>query len=260
MAMIVGLETKFDEVVAEYDRWRPVYPSELYADIFKYRPIEKGSKVLEIGIGTGQATPPILEMGCSVTTVELGSNLAAFSKKKFDEYPNFEVLNMAFQDFDAPSDTFDLIYSASAFHWIPEELGYPKVLGLLKQGGAFARFANHPYKDKGNEPLHLAIQEAYAKYMPGNDLGPEYGEQQCKNRADAMKRYGFAEVEHHLYRRTRTFDSKGYVALLGTYSDHRALKEGTRAEFFRCIQDTIDRFGGKITVYDTLELQLGKRL
>ena len=42
---------------------------------------------------------------------------------------------------------YDLVYSASAFHWIPEEIGYPKVYGMLKPGGAFARFANHPNRD-----------------------------------------------------------------------------------------------------------------
>ena len=61
-----------------------------------------------------------------------------------------------------------MIYFASAFHWIPEEVEYLKVFKLLKTGGTFARFANNPYKDKGNKPLQKAIQEVYARYMPGS--------------------------------------------------------------------------------------------
>lgn len=180
MAAFEGMETMFNEAAAEYDRWRPAYPAELYTDIFAYQPIGKNSRVLEIGIGTGQATPPILKTGCRLTAVELGEQLAALSSKKFETHPNFEVNNIAFQDFSCADDTFDLVYSATAFHWIGEEIGYPKVLGMLKRGGTFARFANHPYRDKGNEQLHLAIQKVYAKYMPGNVLGPEYGEKQYK--------------------------------------------------------------------------------
>lgn len=33
------------------------------------------------------------------------------------------------------SNAYDLIYSASAFHWIPEEIGYTKVYKALKPGG-----------------------------------------------------------------------------------------------------------------------------
>jgi len=30
----------------------------------------------------------------------------------------------------------DLVYSASAFHWIPEDIGYSKVYDMLKPEGA----------------------------------------------------------------------------------------------------------------------------
>lgn len=40
----------FDEDAARYDRARPGYPAELFSRI------PRGSRVLEIGCGTGQAT------------------------------------------------------------------------------------------------------------------------------------------------------------------------------------------------------------
>lgn len=58
---------------------------------------------------------------------------------------------MAFQDYECQPDSFDMIYLASTFHWIPEEIGYPKVYKMLKSGGIFARFTNHPYRDKEND-------------------------------------------------------------------------------------------------------------
>jgi 16S rRNA A1518/A1519 N6-dimethyltransferase RsmA/KsgA/DIM1 with predicted DNA glycosylase/AP lyase activity len=46
--------------------------------------------VLEVGIGTGQATLPILETSCSLTAIELGYHLAEFSKCKFKNYKKFK--------------------------------------------------------------------------------------------------------------------------------------------------------------------------
>lgn len=63
MAIIQGLEWTFNTVAEEYDKWSPEYVPELYADLFAYQPLTSDSEVLEIGIGTGQATTPILKTG-----------------------------------------------------------------------------------------------------------------------------------------------------------------------------------------------------
>ena len=76
MAVIKGLEWTFNTVTAENDKWSPTYIPDLYEDIFAYKQINQASNVLEIGIGTGQATVPILETGCTLTAVELGDKLA----------------------------------------------------------------------------------------------------------------------------------------------------------------------------------------
>lgn len=259
MAIVKGLETTFNTVPAEYDRWRPAYVGELYEDIFGYKQIGEASNVLEIGIGTGQATRPVLEKGCSFTAVELGDKLAEYTKQKFSGYPKFNMINSAFQDYAFPSDSFDLVFSASAFHWIPEETGYPKVFRILKSGGVFARFANHPFKDKGREELHVAMQKIYAVYMPGTLVEKEYDAQDAKNRADIAAKYGFADVEYRLYHRTRTFNAQEYVSLLGTYSDHIAIEERKRNIFFAEIQRTIEDFGNQITLYDTIDLALARK-
>lgn len=89
---------------------------------------------------------------------------------------------MKFEDYECENGSCDLIYSASAFHWIPEEIGYSKVFDMLRSGGVFARFANHPYKDKGREELWQEIQKLYAIYMPGVPAPNEYTEEDAKTR------------------------------------------------------------------------------
>lgn len=52
---------------------------------FKYIPINESSNVFEIGIGGGQATLPILKIGCKLTAVEYGENLAELCR--FSSHP-----------------------------------------------------------------------------------------------------------------------------------------------------------------------------
>lgn len=259
MFIIKGLETTFNSVYTEYDKRRPTYVKELYDDIFDAKEINQSSNVLEVGIGTGQATLPILETGCSLTAIELGDQLAEFSRNKYKNYEKFNVKNLAFQDFQCIPNSFDLIFSATAFHWIPEDIGYTKVFDMLKSGGVFARFANHPFKDKKRDSIHIAFENIYAKYMPGSLGGNEYSEENAKNIADIAYKYGFVDISYRLYHRTRTFTADDYTSLLGTYSDHIAIEESTRMKFFDEIREAINDNGGIITVYDTIDLQLARK-
>ena len=259
MPVIPGLGWTFDTVAATYEKLRPGYVDALYQDIFAYRPLDASSRAVEVGIGGGQATGPILATGCAVTAVEPGANFCALCREKFAAYPGFTAVNARFEDADLPPESCDLVYSASAFHWVPEEIGYRKVFDILRPGGAFARFANHPFKDKGRPGMHEALQEVYAIYMPGSLVPNEYSEEQAARRAEIAAKYGFTDIQHRLYHRTRDFTAAEYVQLLGTYSDHIAIEEKTRGRFFREIGEAIDRLGGRITIYDTIDLQLARK-
>lgn len=53
MPIVKGLEWTFNTRAELYDRMRPGYPKELYQDLFAYKPVEAGSRAVEVGIGTG---------------------------------------------------------------------------------------------------------------------------------------------------------------------------------------------------------------
>lgn len=253
-----GLESTFNTVAAEYDRWRPTYPQALYEDIFAACSIGKGSHALEIGIGTGQATRPILDAGCTVTAIEHGEVMAAFSEEKFRAYP-FSVKIGRFEEFSAPAESFDLIYAATAFHWIPEEIGYRRVYDLLQPGGVFARFANRPGPDTAHPGLHEEIQEVYAEFMPRSGKKVWFHEEKAAEIAAIPQKYGFTGCTYRLYRRTRDFTAAEYVRLLGTYSDHIALGEEKLHRFNAGIEAAINRHGGIITINDIVDLELAQK-
>ncbi len=258
-----NLSWTFDTVASTYEKLRPGYVDELYKAIFEYKEIKNTSRVVEVGIGGGQATLPFLKTGCNLTAVDYGENFCKICREKFKEYPNFSAVSGKFEDIEFDGE-YDLIYSASAFHWIPEEIGYKKVYDMLKDGGVFARFANHPYRDKGNPVLSKEIDQIYAEYYykyhnKKRETLVEYSETQARSRALIAEKYGFTDIQYKLFYRTRTFSAKEYRMLLGTYSDHIAIEEKIRTEFFSEIEEAINRHGGSITIYDTIDLQLARR-
>lgn len=257
------LSQTFDKAADLYEKYRPCYVGQLFDDIFSYARIDGASRLVEIGIGTGHAAKPFLETGALVTAVEQGEALSNLCRQKFKDYPNFSVATLKFEDFESAEESVDLVYAASAFHWIPEEAGYSKVYSMLKPGGVFARFANHPLPDKGKPEMCEDIQKIYKAYAPfrgGKYAAPiEYTEECARARAMIAEKYGFMDIRYKIYRSTRTFTAEDYVGLLGTYSDNIAMEESARIRFFKEICAVIRDYGNSITVYDNTDLQLARK-
>ena len=127
MHIIKGLEWTFNTVASTYEKFRPGYTDELYQMIFDYITLNESCYAIEVGIGGGQATLPFLKTGCHLTAVEYGEDLSRLCKEKFGEYHNFSIITNRFENEPFLDDKYDLVYSASAFHWVPESIGYTKV-------------------------------------------------------------------------------------------------------------------------------------
>ncbi len=256
---MTAFETTFDSAALDYDKSRPAYPADIYEDIRRYKPIPPGSSVLEIGVGTGKASRPILDTRCHWTGLEPGERLAALARCRYQAYESFSLLNRTFQDFHGDDGSFDLIYAATAFHWIPEDYGYRRVFDLLKPGGAFARFAYHAGPDRGRGALEAEIRALYRKYMGTESPPAAFGEEDARKLAEKALAYGFVDIRHSLYHRTKDFTADAYMALLRTYPDHRKMEPSDRRALFDGIHCAIRRHGGIMTVYYTMDLELARK-
>ena len=83
----------FDTIPEQFDRYRPRYSAELFADLIASAQMEPGKTVLELGPGTGQATEPILNTGCNYHAIELGEHLTGWMRKNTEIAPIF-ILSM----------------------------------------------------------------------------------------------------------------------------------------------------------------------
>lgn len=113
------LRGTFEVAAGRYDRARPGYPSELFDELSGLTGVVAGDRVLEIGCGTGIATPALATRGLRVTCVELGSALAAVARRNLADLPALEVHEGAFEDWRTPIGVrFDLVVAATAWHWM----------------------------------------------------------------------------------------------------------------------------------------------
>ena len=159
------LRSTFDQAAELYDRVRPRYPPALFDDLAALTGIGPGSRVLEIGPGTGQATIPLAERGCQVVAVELGAHLAAAARRNLARFPAVEVVTAPFEDWPLPAEPFDLVLAATAFHWIDPAVRVAKAADALRPGGWLATIATH-HVAGGDESFFAAAQDCYIRWDP----------------------------------------------------------------------------------------------
>ncbi len=111
--------------------------------------------LLEIGPGTGQATQPLAKRGYKITAIELGSELASVARETLKNYADVQVLTGAFEEIELPEQSFDLVYSATAFHWIKPEIQFTKPYKLLKSNGHLAIIHTNHVSDEKRRRLFL---------------------------------------------------------------------------------------------------------
>jgi ubiquinone/menaquinone biosynthesis C-methylase UbiE len=256
----LDLKFLFDEAVINYEKRRPTYGTELFKDVIKYAEITKDKSLLEVGCGTGQATETFLKTKCKVTAVELGENLASFTREKFKAYEKFNIVRSAFEDYVCDDNKFDMLYSATAFHWIPEEIGYKKAYRILKSGGTIALFWNRPSPNDKDNPVHQKIQAIYREVLPQWSNNVTQSQDKPKySSINKIEKYGFVNVETKEYHNTRKMTGVEYVELLNTYSDHIALEKPIKSLLYDGIRTAIEDLGNEIIINDTVELYLAKK-
>ena len=244
----------FDTIPEQFDKYRPRYSPELFEYLINFVQLGPGKKVLEIGPGTGQATEPVLETGCDYYAIELGEHLCAKMKEKYDQHPDFHIVNDDFITYDFGQQRFDLIYSAATIQWIPEETAFSKTYRLLKPGGTLAMMLTRSDYKAPNEELYQKIQKLYDRYFK-----PEISYTHGSFRYDNAPDYGSVDFERHDFHGRREMSPDEYVSFCGTHCDHIVIPEPYKTLFFEGLRNAVEESGGKIGFEDTHVLYLTRK-
>ena len=135
---------QYGRTAALYDQLRPGYPAQIIDTLLEVTDTQVGDQILEIGAGTGQATIPLAQRGHHLTAIELSDEQAEIARKNLATSPKVSVVTGAFEEITLPENAFDLVFSATAFHWIRPEYRFSKTSRILKPLGYLAILRNEP--------------------------------------------------------------------------------------------------------------------
>lgn len=251
----------FNEVALLYNEARPRYPDELFSAIVDIAGLHTGSKLLEIGPGTGQATKPFAIRGFDIIAVELGDALSEVAKYELRDYKNVQLLTGAFEEITLPPKFFDLVFAATSFHWIDPSAKYAKTHRLLKDNGCLAIIhTNHISDEKGDEFFN-ASQPIYDRY---NFTDMQQKPELPKNKdlkASVIDENLFRQIHFQLFPITITYSARKFVQLLNTYSNHLAAPKEVQHAFYQEIENLInDAFHGKINKHFSMSLTVAEKI
>jgi len=247
-----ALSRQFDDAAQLYDEVRPRYPEEIIEHIIAFAELPAHCRILEVGCGTGQMTLPFAKRGYAVVALDQGERLAALAAQHCRPYPQVRVVPCAFEAWQEAPESFDLLLSAQAFHWIEPESGLARAAELLKAGGTIALVWTQD-RSQGSA-FWQATEPIYDTYNPQTSSGnlPLQAKVDiyCQALRTSREVVGVHEVRHAWARR---YSGEEYLKLLQTCSDHRAMPEPNQSRFFEAIGRVIAQMGGEvIRDYETL--------
>lgn len=257
-----GLGLTFDGIADRYDRVRPGYPAEVFADIAALTGAPADARVLEVGPGPGTATRDLLARGWRVHAVEPGAALAERAVANLAGHP-FTVDVTTFDDW-VPDGAYDMVFSATAYHWVAPETRWRLAADALTPEGALALVTNRTVAGGTFNDIYQASEELHARYAPevefglspaaatilddvlasAGDIGAVWEAAEPKaghSRAGGL----FTPPEIRWYEWETTYDADDAAALLSTYSVYLRVPPERRARLLSGITDIVRAdFGG----------------
>jgi SAM-dependent methyltransferase len=259
----------FDRIASLYDRARPGYPVEAVRDLDAVVGIAGSGRILEIGCGTGQLTRDLAPTGVAIDCLEPGPSLAATARANLAGYPNVTVTITGFEDFDASAGSYDVVVSATAFHWIDPCISYAKASSLLRPGGHLALLTNaHSSGGTHTDPgIAKPIRALHRRLAPevgdwtfadtasiqrhaaaGGDIAAVWARMERKLSEPPAVSDLFEPPTVRTYPWVATYDTESYLAMLATQSSYALIESARRDELLQRIGQLIDALlGGVIT-------------
>src|SRR5262245_34287778 len=239
----------FGTAAERYDRARPGHADAAYTILRERCGLVPGTKVLEIGPGTGQATSRLLELGADpLVALEPDPKLAAFVRERFGD--RVELRPEPLETVDLEHD-FDLSAAASSFHWVDEQVGLERIHDALRAGGWTAIWWTL-FGDAAREDPFRAAVEPLMSELPRSPSQGEGGRPPFASdgaaRLAALEAAGFEDVRPYRLEWEYTWDSEGIRGLLGTFSPILSLEPERRESLLDAVERVADSdFDGLVT-------------
>ncbi|MBB3308805.1 SAM-dependent methyltransferase [Rhizobium sp. BK196] len=246
-----------------YQSARPPYPHQVWDLLRKRAGLRSGIAILEIGAGTGLATEHLLDHEPRrLLAVEPDRRLAEFLRARLHR-DEFEVIEQTFEELAEAPQSFDLVVSATAFHWLDAVPALRRIHALLRDGGAVALIWNVFGDNIRPDPFHEASAHLFAGHRPSPSGG---GTVQTPYGLDSQARISdFEEASFQcelpvMVEWTLTLDPPAVRRLYATYSNVVALEAEKREALLDALEDIARAdFGGVVTRNMTTSVFIARR-
>ncbi len=234
-------------------RARPPYPERVYELLQDRCGLGSGSRVLEIGSGTGEVTKRVIELLPRViVAVEPDERLAAhLAQMARSADVRVDVLASAFEDVQLSAGSFDVGLAGTSFHWVDQRLGLEKVAMALRPGGWWAMWWTVFGDPSRPDPFRDATDHVLRGLPPGPSAGGAGGSSFALDvearRADLGAVDSFVRIEAEQLPWTARLSARQIRALYATFSSISRLSDNDQHQ----ILDEIERianaeFGGNV--------------
>jgi len=235
----------FNQMANYYDKYRPSYPQEIIDIFISKANLSSGSNLLEIGAGSGKATELFTGRNFNMLCIEPGAGLIKIGNAKF-EAENFTFHQARFEECKLSAESFDVVFAAQAFHWIPQPQGFEKCAYILKKRGYLAPFWNMyiTYDNELDNEL-LAISAKYGGFA--DFLSIENCENRINSIASEIENSGLfskPEIVRSLWKQTYTADEYYGFVLTGNLFVQKSSEE--KQEAYEDLKQLAEKYGGKI--------------
>jgi SAM-dependent methyltransferase len=232
----------YSDAARSYDRTRPHYPQDKIDRLISLTSLTQNSRILEIGCGPATATVSFANIGCPLVCLEPNPNFYRLARHNCQSYSQIEIINTSLEEWQLETARFDVVFSATAFHWIPAAIGYPKVAAVLKDDGYFILLWNGQLLP--NTEIARSLVEVYQKFAP--DL---VAYEDIQTQKESLYSLGKMLQDSGLFTVPSyeesvidvTYSVEDYLLLLSTYSPYIALDLESRRSLFLGLREKLDR-------------------
>ena len=257
----------YSPVAEAYNRVRPDYPQQLVARAQELTQLTSQSKILELGCGPGKATVAFAELGCSMVCLEPSPEACEYARQNCAKYPNVEIRQTTFEEWDLTPDKFDVVLAATSFHWIDPQVACTKAADALKDDGSLILLWN--IIPQPSYEVYQNLIEVYQTYAP--DLVRDekrttqaeiaHQAEMAKNlKQKALECHRFTDVASEELICEAIYSVDNFLLLLSTFSQYINLDFSTREALFTGLREKIvTNYGENLPIKYLSVLQVAKK-
>lgn len=249
-----------------YDAARPDYPERVYTILSDRCGLGDGCRTLEVGAGSGQATRQLAARGARpIVAVEPDPSFgAALDRLATRTHGAVVPVRAPFESAEVEHGAFDLVVSATAFHWLDRETGARELGACLRSGGWLALFWNTFGDPRLPDPFHDATVFLLSRLAASPSHPPEralpFSLDRDARRADFVAAGCEADFRLEEIHWTLELDPKQVRALYATYSSIARLPDGEREALLEGLANVASReFGGRVERNMVTAVYTGRR-